>query len=118
MEKSKRSRAGFLLMPVVDTGTDIEINRQSVNQMISFERRSCSTAGYPSSVQNSWVCSLHEGFDHVYVTGKHRQDLRAGSGVEGYLNPTSYKSFAYFTSNPHTELLCGIPDRECFLHMM
>ncbi|PXF48751.1 Endoribonuclease Dicer-like [Gracilariopsis chorda] len=98
---SKGSTAGFLLMPATKKGTDLEINWKSVDQMISFEWRSCSIASDPSMFEKSIVCSLHEGLDRVYVTGGLREDLRADSGVEGYLNATSYNSFAHYFKQKH-----------------
>ncbi|KAI0566200.1 Ribonuclease III [Gracilaria domingensis] len=109
-EKERGSVAGFLLMPLTKTSHhDYMIDWKSVDRAINLKWRKKPNReegiGNPQTFEHALVCSSHEDFDRVYVTGCADHELRADSTVEGYLNADMYKTFADYYRDRHDVIL-------------
>eukprot|EP00178_Gracilaria_changii_P000693 TRINITY_DN1090_c0_g1_i1.p1 TRINITY_DN1090_c0_g1~~TRINITY_DN1090_c0_g1_i1.p1 ORF type:complete len:1822 (+),score=202.99 TRINITY_DN1090_c0_g1_i1:3684-9149(+) len=105
-EKQKGSIAGFLLMPLTNsTHSECEIDWEQVDHAISLKWKRKQSVGNCTEdskrFEHALVCSSHEDFDRVYISGPLDENVRADSAVDGYLNADTYKTFVDYYRERH-----------------
>lgn len=113
---SKNKRTGFLLLPLkkCENNSEFDIDWPSIEKLLCFGWK-CGPLEFADheqhlkqGLEHSLLCSYHESFGRVYLSGEFSTDLRASSSSQGFLNST-FKTFAdYFLKKHDTQ----VPDEE------
>lgn len=108
----KDKNTGFLLVPLrkCENTLNFDIDWPAIEKLLCFGWR-CGPLEYPDyeqhlkeGLEHSLMCSSHENFGRVYLSGEIRKDLRVSSSAKGFLNPT-FETFAdYFLSRHKTPI--------------